>query len=128
EAVLKIFVREAVNEALKLEAALARVQSSQRIVLLHYSPIQQTVEGEPPEVYPFVGSSRLEEPIDRFHVAAVFHAHAHHGRAEGLTKDHVPVYNVSIPLLTRSLPDQARFRLVDVKADQPAPEPVEGAR
>lgn len=128
EEVIKVFVREAVNESLKLEAALARLQSEQRIVLLHYSPIQQTVEGEPIEVFPFVGSSRLEEPISRFPVAAVFHAHAHHGRPEGVTKEHVPVYNVSMPLLARSYPDQARFRIIDVPVEAPAPEPVEGRR
>jgi len=139
EEVIKIFVREAVNEALKLEAALARLQTAQRLVLLHYSPIIQTVEGEPPEVYPFVGSSRLEEPIGRFPVSAVFHAHAHHGKPEGVTKDHVPVYNVSMPLLARAYPEQARFRLIDVPVEQPpasermrveghAPEPVEGRR
>jgi Icc-related predicted phosphoesterase len=128
EEVIKVFVREAVNEALKLEAALARLQSEQRIVLLHYSPIQQTVEGEPVEVYPFVGSSRLEEPIGRFPVTAVFHAHAHHGRPEGVTKDHVPVYNVSMPLLARTYPEQARFRIIEIPVDQPAPEPVEGRR
>ena len=128
EEVLKAFVREAVNEALKLEAALARLQSSQRIVLLHYSPIQQTVEGEPHEVFPFVGSSRLEEPIGRFPVAAVFHAHAHHGRPDGVTKDHVPVYNVSMPLLSRAFPDQARFRLIDIPVEHAAPETVERSR
>jgi Icc-related predicted phosphoesterase len=124
EDVIKVFVREAVNEALKLEAALARLQSTQHLVLLHYSPIMQTVEGEPPEVFPFVGSSRLEEPIGRFPVAAVFHAHAHHGRPEGMTKDHVPVYNVSMPLLARAYPDQARFRILEVPVEQPAAEPV----
>jgi Icc-related predicted phosphoesterase len=126
EDVIKVFVREAVNEALKLEAALARLQSAQHLVLLHYSPILQTVEGEHPEVFPFVGSSRLEEPIGRFPVGAVFHAHAHHGRPEGKTKDRVPVYNVSMPVLARAYPDQARFRIVEVPVEQAVPEPVEG--
>jgi Icc-related predicted phosphoesterase len=126
EEVIKVFVREAVNEALKLEAALARLQSTQHLVLLHYSPIMQTVEGEPPEVFPFVGSSRLEEPIGRFPVAAVFHAHAHHGRPEGMTKERVPVYNVSMPLLARAFPDQARFRVLEVPVEQPTPEPAQG--
>jgi Icc-related predicted phosphoesterase len=128
EEVIKIFVREAVNEALKLESALARLQSTPKVVLMHYSPIQATVEGEHPEVYPFVGSSRLEEPIGRFPVSAVFHAHAHHGRPEGMTKDRVPVYNVSLPLLARAFPDQARFRLIELPVEQPTPEPVEGRR
>jgi Icc-related predicted phosphoesterase len=126
EEVIKVFVREAVNEALKLEAALARLESTTHLVLLHYSPVAQTVEGEHPEVLPFVGSSRLEEPIDRFPVAAVFHAHAHHGRPEGATKNRVPVYNVSMPVLARAFPNQARFRIVELPVEQAAPEPVEG--
>ena len=63
EPTIKQFVHEAVNEALKLEASLARLRSARQVVLLHYSPVRQTVEGEPLEIYPFVGSSRLEEPI-----------------------------------------------------------------
>ena len=83
EEAIKRFVREAVDEALKLEAALARLTTPQRIVFLHYAPIQETVEGEPPVVFPFLGSSRLEEPINRYGATAVFHGHAHHGRPEG---------------------------------------------
>src|SRR5581483_10965969 len=62
EKVIKDFVHEAVQEALKLEAALARLKTAHRIVLMHYSPVKTTVEGESPEIYPFLGSSRLEEP------------------------------------------------------------------
>ena len=94
-------MHEAVDEALKLEAALARLRTPQLIALLHYSPIQQTVEGEPLEIYPFLGSSRLEEPIGRYPVSLVVHGHAHRGQLEGTTKNGVPVYNVSMPLLTR---------------------------
>ena len=60
EAAVKHFVHEAVNEALKLESALAKLRTPQRVALLHYSPIQQTVQGEAPELFPFLGSSRLE--------------------------------------------------------------------
>jgi hypothetical protein len=103
-----------VNEALKLEAALARLRSSAVLVVLHYSPVQRTVEGEPLEIYPFVGSSRLEDPISRFPVSLVVHGHAHRGRLEGATKSNVPVYNVSMPLLARSFPDRPPFRVFDV--------------
>src|SRR6185436_17520012 len=116
---IKQFVHEAVNEALKLEAALARLRTPQQIVLLHYAPIQETVEGEPPEIYAFVGSCRLEDPISRFPVSMVFHGHAHRGRPEGYTKDHVPVYNVSMPLLTRAFPDRPHFRLFQIPLDVP---------
>ena len=83
EEATKLFVREALNEALKLESALARLRTSQRIALLHYSPIKETVEGEPPEIFPFLGTSRLEEPLTLYPVAAVFHGHAHKGSRRG---------------------------------------------
>ena len=117
EPTIKQFVHEAVNEALKLEASLARLRSKKQIVLLHYSPVRQTVEGEPPEIFPFVGSSRLEEPITRFPVSMVVHGHAHRGRYEGRTKNDVPVYNVSLPLLTRTFPDRPPFLVLEVTVD-----------
>jgi Icc-related predicted phosphoesterase len=128
EPAIKQFVHEALNEALKLEAALARLRTAHQIVLLHYAPIQETVEGEPPEIYAFVGSSRLEDPISRFPVSMVFHGHAHRGRPEGHTKDHVPVYNVSMPLLTRTFPDKPHFRIVEIATDvaEPAPAAMQG--
>jgi Icc-related predicted phosphoesterase len=111
---IKQFVHEAVNEALHLEAALARLRTPQHIVLLHYSPVRETVEGEPPEIFPFVGSSRLEEPLSRYPVTAVVHGHAHRGQPEGRTRNGVPVYNVSMPLLTRLNPDRPPFRVIVV--------------
>ena len=76
--------------------------------------MQQTVEGEPLEIYPFVGSSRLEEPINRFPVSLVVHGHAHRGQLEGATKTNVPVYNVSMPLLVRLVPRRPAFRVFDL--------------
>jgi Icc-related predicted phosphoesterase len=114
EATIKQFVREAVDEALKLETALARLSSMPIVALLHYAPIAQTVEGEPPEIYPFLGSSRLEEPINTYRVALVIHSHAHRGQLEGKTTIGIPVYNVSMPLLSRSFADRPPFRLFDV--------------
>ena len=78
-------MHEAVDEALKLETALARLRTRHLIALLHYSPVQQTVEGEPLEIYPFLGSSRLEEPLNRYPVSLVFHGHAHRGQLRGRT-------------------------------------------
>jgi Icc-related predicted phosphoesterase len=121
EPIIKQFVHEAVNEALKLEAALARLRTERLIALLHYSPVEQTVAGEPPEIYPFVGSSRLEEPIGRYPVTLVVHGHAHRGQPEGRTRAGAPVYNVSMPLLTRLFPDRPAFRVFDV------PEPAAAA-
>jgi Icc-related predicted phosphoesterase len=116
ESVIKAFVHEAINESLKLEAALARLKSEHRIALVHYAPIRDTVEGEPLEIYPFLGSSRLEEPISRFDVTAVFHGHAHKGSLEGRTASGIPVYNVCLPLLKTAWPDRAPYRIIEVAA------------
>src|SRR4051812_17368208 len=132
ETIIKQFVHEAVDEALKLEAALARLRTKVLIALLHYSPIQGTVDGEPLEIYPFLGSSRLEEPISRYPVSMVFHGHAHRGQLEGATKGGVPVYNVSLPLLARSFADRPPFRVLEVAVDgattQPTPTLARGRR
>ena len=114
ERATKAFVQEAVDETLKLEAALARLRTKQRIALLHYAPIRATVEGEPREIFPYLGSSRLEEPINRYRVSAVFHGHAHRGTPEGRTSTGVPVHNVSMPLLLRTNPDRPPFLVVEV--------------
>ena len=114
ETIIKQFVREAVDEALKLEAALARLRARRPVALLHYSPVQQTVDGEPPEIYAFLGSSRLEEPIGRYPVSFVLHGHAHRGQLQGATATGVPVYNVSMPLLTRTFGDRPPFRVFEV--------------
>jgi Icc-related predicted phosphoesterase len=114
EETIKRFVHEAVNETLKLESALAKLRTAQRIVLLHYSPIQATVAGEPPEIFAFLGSSRLEEPLNRYPVTAVFHGHAHRGYPEGRTKGDVPVYNVALPLLRGAFPEHPPFRLLEL--------------
>lgn len=116
EDTIKRFVRESVDEALKLESALARLRTTHRIAILHYAPIQATVEGEPPEIYPFLGSSRLEAPLGHYPVTAVFHGHAHHGQPEGRTRSDVPVYNVALPLLAALFPDRPPFRLIELPA------------
>ncbi len=113
EGIIKTFVHEAVNEALKLESALARLRNEHRIAILHYAPIQATVEGEPLEIFPFLGCSRLEEPLGRYPVTAVFHGHAHHGQPEGRTAKDVPVYNVSMSLMREVFPDRP-FRIFEL--------------
>lgn len=114
ERAIKQFVQETVDEALRLESALSRLEAEQRIVVMHYSPIRSTVEGEPVEIFPFLGSSRLEEPINRFEVEAVFHGHAHGGSPEGWTAKNVPVYNVSMSVLRKAFPDRPPFRLFEL--------------
>jgi Icc-related predicted phosphoesterase len=96
EPIAKAFVDEALNEARKLENQLRTLRTERSVAVLHYSPIVQTIEGEPPEIYQYLGSQRLCDPIDRFdHVKAVVHGHAHHGTYEGRTPLGKPVYNVA---------------------------------
>jgi Icc-related predicted phosphoesterase len=124
EEVIKRFVREAVDEALKLESALARLRSARIVAVLHYSPIQETVEGEPREIFPFLGCSRLEEPLSRFPVSAIFHGHAHHGQPEGRTARNAPVFNVSLALMRELSPDRP-FRIVEIDMTDGQPDAPE---
>lgn len=105
EGAMKAFVQEAVDEALHLERALARLEGEnegiKKIAVLHYSPIKQTVIGEPEVIFPFLGSSRLAEPLVRRGVSAAFHGHAHVGTLEGETNG-VKVFNVARPILMQA--------------------------
>lgn len=127
ETAIKQFVQEAVDEALKLESALARLRTPKRIAVLHYAPVRGTVEGEPPEIFAYLGSSRLEEPINRFRVNAVFHGHAHRGTPEARTSAGIPVYNVAMPLLTRTNPTRPPFLIVEIPLEPSAAEPPTSA-
>ncbi|MBO9513032.1 MAG: metallophosphoesterase [Variovorax sp.] len=122
EPAIKLFVQEALNESMKLESALAKLRTPRRIALLHYAPVPGTVQGEPVEIFPFLGSSRLEEPLLRYAVDAVFHGHAHRGTVEGQTVNGIPVYNVAKPLLQRTRPDSPPFFLYRLPRD-PTVEP-----
>lgn len=116
----KHFVQETVDEALKLDKALAHLDTEHRVVLLHYAPIRDTVVGEPEEIFPFLGSDRLEEPLNRHGVAAAFHGHAHKGAPEGKTTSGVPIYNVSIPVLREAYPDRPPYRVLELDVAVPA--------
>ena len=97
EAAIKTFVAETMNEAMRLENAMRAVQGQRAPSWSCITrPIAETVEGEPLEIFPFLGSSRLAETIDRFKVSAVVHGHAHRGRYEGRTPGGAPVYNVAL--------------------------------
>lgn len=121
EPAIKTFVQATVDEALKLETALSRLETDSRIVLLHYSPIRATVVGESPEIFPFLGSSRLEDPLNHYNVTAAFHGHAHRGTHEGATSGDVPIFNVSIPVLKKERPDVPPFKLYEIGAGQSVP-------
>jgi len=112
EPLIKQFVKEAIDHAVRLEQALTKLQTDKKIAVLHYAPIRATLMGEDPEIFPFLGSTRLEEPINRFRVAAVFHGHAHNGALEGATSTGIPVYNVSAPALSKqNLPP---YRVIEI--------------
>lgn len=101
----KAFVQEAVDESLHLERALNMLDGSQitkKIAVLHYAPIKATVIGEPPEIYPFLGSSRLAEPLIRNKVIAAFHGHAHAGTLEGTLNGDIKIFNVAKPILVKA--------------------------
>ena len=114
EPAIKHFVQEAIDQAMRLERALARLETEKRVVLLHYAPIRDTVVGENPEIMPFLGSSRLEGPLNRFNVTAAFHGHAHGGAPEGKTGTGVPVYNVALPVLKKVDAAGRGYRIVEV--------------
>jgi Icc-related predicted phosphoesterase len=105
EGAMKAYVQEAVDEALHLERALSRLdqehQVQKKIAVMHYSPIRETVIGEPEQIFPFLGCSRLAEPLSRHGVLAAFHGHAHVGALEGHTHDGIPVFNVAKPILNK---------------------------
>jgi Icc-related predicted phosphoesterase len=121
EKAVKAFVQEAVDEAMKLESALARLRTLSRVAVLHYAPIRATVENEPAEIFPFLGCGRLEEPLNRYPVTAVVHGHAHNGSPEGRTAAGVPVYNVSLPLMRRTFPDRPPFLVLELPATPARP-------
>lgn len=101
---LKAFVRHSEHEAALLRAALGQVADADvRLALTHYAPHPSTLVGEPLELFPFLGCSRLGEAVDEAHraggVAVAFHGHAHHGTEVGATEAGVPVRNVAKPVL-----------------------------
>jgi Icc-related predicted phosphoesterase len=110
---IKAFVKASIDEALKLERALSQLRTQKRVVVLHYSPIAGTVLGESPEIFPFLGTSRLAEVVDRHGADLVLHGHAHNGRPEGKTAGGVPVHNVAITLLQAQQPSTI-YRVFDI--------------
>ena len=110
---VKAFVQSSIDEALKLERALALLRTERRVIVVHYSPIADTVKGEPLEIYPYLGNSRFAEVVDRHGASLVVHGHAHHGSADGKTTAGIPVYNVALSILQRQNPPMP-YRIFDV--------------
>jgi uncharacterized protein len=96
---IKAFVQASLDETLKLERALSMIRTEKIVIVTHYAPICETVIGEPQEIWPYLGSSRLAEVIDRHGAKLALHGHAHHGRPDGKTTGGVPVHNVALSLL-----------------------------
>jgi Icc-related predicted phosphoesterase len=110
---VKAFVQAAIDETLKLERALSQLRTQKRVIVVHYSPIPATVQGEPPELFPYLGTSRLAEVVDRHGADLVVHGHAHHGALEGKTVSGIPVYNVAMQLLMAQNPPRP-YRIFDL--------------
>ncbi len=110
---VKAFVQAAIDETLKLERALSLLRTPKRVVVVHYAPVIDTVRGEPAEIFPYLGSSRLAEVVDRHQANLVLHGHAHHGAADGKTTGGVPVHNVALPLIQAADPGKV-YRLFDI--------------
>jgi uncharacterized protein len=110
---VKSFVKAAIDEGVKLERAMAQLRTPKRVVVLHYAPIAATVVGEAPEIYCYLGTSRLIEVVDRHGADLVLHGHAHHGALEGKSASGVPVHNVALPLLQLQQPPAA-YRIFEV--------------
>ena len=128
EQATKDFVTASVEEVHKLELALRRLSTPIRVALLHYAPIEATVIGEPEQIYPFLGTDRLAEPLDRFEVAVAFHGHAHHGAFRGTTTAGVPVFNVSMDLLRREgIAEMYYVHEISLEAGEDGAEPPEGS-
>jgi hypothetical protein len=110
---IKTFVQASIDESLKLERAMAQLRTKRRVVVVHYSPIADTVEGETREIFPFMGTSRLAEVVDRHGADLVVHGHAHHGKINGQTPGGVAVHNVAITLLQAQEPSIV-YRVFDL--------------
>jgi Icc-related predicted phosphoesterase len=99
---IKDFVRTTLDDVLSLEKSLRFLTTPIKVAVLHYAPIPDTVVGEPESILPFLGSSRLVDPIDTYGADVVFHGHAHHGKLQAKTPGGIPVYNVAAPVLRQN--------------------------
>jgi len=98
---MKAFVRHTKEIAAALEEAIAGLETDVRVALMHYAPVDQTLQGERPEIYPFLGSYLLAEAVDRAGASLALHGHAHRGIEKGVTPGGVPVRNVALPVIRR---------------------------
>lgn len=99
----KVYVQEVINEADKLDKALLEMEMQnpdlKKVAVLHYAPIEETIVGEPVQIFNFLGSSYLAAPLEKHNVEVAFHGHAHIGTLKGITEKGIPVYNVAVQVL-----------------------------
>ena len=101
EPLLRRIYAETTDEMCAIERGLQEIaRADLRIVLLHYSPAVETLEGEPAGIHTYLGSARLAIPIAEYQPDLVVHGHAHAGAFEGRIGD-TPVYNVAIHVTGR---------------------------
>jgi Icc-related predicted phosphoesterase len=97
---MKAFIAHTELVAARLASALRAVEDADVLVALtHYSPVVDTLRGEPPEIYPFLGSYLLAEAIDSVRTDLAVHGHAHFGAEHGTTPGGVRVRNVAQPVI-----------------------------
>jgi Icc-related predicted phosphoesterase len=101
EPLLREVYRETTREVEALDRGLHEIAvCPTRIALLHYAPTAETIVGEEPGIWAFLGTDRLAAPIAEHEPDLVLHGHAHGGSFEGAIGA-VPVYNVSVPVIER---------------------------
>ncbi|EHR60957.1 metallophosphoesterase family protein [Saccharomonospora cyanea] len=96
---MKVFVEHTVDIADSLRSALKELDADVRVALMHYSPVPDTLHGEPLEIYPFLGAYQLGEVVDEVGAALAVHGHAHSGCEHGVTPAGVRVRNVAQPVI-----------------------------
>jgi Icc-related predicted phosphoesterase len=118
---MKAFVRHSRELAEALGEALRGLDAEYRVCLTHYAPVADTLAGEPPEIYPFLGSYFLAEAADSAGADLAVHGHAHAGQECGTTPGGIAVRNVALPVIRRAFavytldhqevrhPDEARI-------------------
>ena len=98
---MKSFIRHSQAVAAALGSALGKLRTDVRLVIMHYAPIKETLRGEPPEIYPFLGTYLLAEAVDRAGADLIVHGHAHRGVEKGMTPGGIQVRNVAQPVIGR---------------------------
>src|SRR5437763_679047 len=108
------------DAATRLRPLFEQVSRRADLLLLAGDLTDLGLPEEPEKLFPFLGCSRLEEPINRYEVTVVFHGHAHHGAPEGRTSAGIPVYNVALSALKRLNPDGVPLRIIELPAREHA--------